>query len=214
MDERLLHDAENIRARIIQQTISPEQFRAALLLVPYVDRDNWVNGVLGLEECAEDGPELPRGCVPYLPCAVDVLSRIAEQVPVRSSDVFIDIGSGVGRAAVLMHLLTGASTIGIEVQGAHVEKARELAERLRLSVVTFVYGDAAENSFAYSAPAVFFLYCPFSGPRLVRFLSQIEKFAQLHEVSICTVDLPLPELPWLEARCIDGDVCIYRSRIF
>lgn len=214
MDERLFHDAENIRERIVQQTISPEQFRAALLRVPYDDRDNWVNGVLGLEECAEDGPELPRGCVPYLPCAVETLLRIAEYVPLRSTDIFVDIGSGVGRAAAVMHLLTGAPTMGIEVQGAHVEKARELAERLGLSAVTFVHGDAAEMSFAYSAPTVFFLYCPFSGPRLVRFLSQIEKRAQVHEVSICTVDLPLPETPWLEARCIEGDVRIYRSRIF
>lgn len=212
MDERLFHDAENIRERILRQTISPEQFRAALLHVPYVDRDNWVNAVLGSEECAEDGPELPRGCVPYLPCAVETLLRIAEFLPLRSTDIFVDIGSGVGRAAALMHLLTGATSFGIEVQWAHVEKARELAQRLRLSAVTFVHGDAVEMSSTYSAATVFFLYCPFSGPRLVRFLAQIEKFAEQHQISICTVDLPLPELPWLEACSTDGDVRIYRSR--
>lgn len=214
MDERLLHDAEKIREQILRQTIFPEQFRAALLQVPYVEKDAWVNAVLGLDECAEDGPELPRGCVPYLPCPVDALVRIAECVPVQATDVLIDIGSGVGRAAALMHLLTGATCIGIEVQSAHVAQARALAERLRLSAVTFVPGDAAEMPFAYAAATVFFLYCPFSGPRLERFLSQIEKFAQQRQISICTVDLPLPEMRWFAPSMMEDDLRIYRSRIF
>jgi len=214
VDERFYRQAEIIRSKIVEKNISPLEFREALLEVPYVDRDSWVDVVLGLDECAEDGPELPRGCVPYLPCAVDALVRIAEKTPVNSTDVFIDIGSGAGRAAALIHLLTGAATIGIEVQTAHLKTTRQLAERLRLSNVTFVQGDAVEMLPADSGATVFFLYCPFSGVRLERFLNQIEGLAQERTISICTVDLPLPEMPWLELRFSnEEDVRIYRNKI-
>lgn len=213
MEERYYRHAETIRESIIQGKISTTEFRAAFLDVPYVERDAWVDAIFQLDGCGEDTAELPQGCVPYLPCPVDALLRIAEQVPVQSTDVFIDIGSGAGRAAVLMHLLTGASSVGIEVQAAHLQTSRELAQRLRLSSVTFVQGDAVEMSAAYSTGTVFFLYCPFSGPRLVRFLERIEVIAQMRSISVCTVDLPLPEAPWLQLHSPnDEEVRIYRSR--
>ena len=79
-------------------------------------RDAWVDQLFGLGAPPEDGPQLPVGCVPYLPCSVDALLRVAEHAPVRASDLFVDIGAGVGRAAALMHLLTGAPAFGVEVQ--------------------------------------------------------------------------------------------------
>src|SRR4029078_9775031 len=94
----------------------PSMFRAALLRVPPTERDAWLDLVLRLGELPDDGPALPRDCVPYLPCPVDALLRIVDQAPVRASDVFVDVGSGLGRAAALVHLLTGAATIGLEIQ--------------------------------------------------------------------------------------------------
>jgi predicted RNA methylase len=213
LEDRLSRHAEAIRESIIQGKVSISEFRAALLDVPYVERDAWVDAIFQLDGCGEDTPELPQGCVPYLPCAVTALLQIAEKAPVTAADVFVDIGSGAGRAAVLMHLLTGASSLGIEIQATHLQTARELVKRLCLSKVTFVQGDAAEISPAYAEATVFFLYCPFSGVRLERFLNQIEALAQERAISICTVDLPLPEIRWLDL-CFsnDEDVRIYRSR--
>ena len=212
MDERYHENAHQVRSAITQQKCDPVQFRAALMNVPAIERDTWVDVVFGLDNLLEDGPELPSGCVPYLPCAVDVLLRIADLVPVRATDVFVDIGAGLGRAAALMHLLTGASAMGIEVQSGHVAAARELANRLKLSGVTFVHGEAVQVASEFAGGSVFFLYCPFSGERLVKLLAHFEAIARTRRISVCSVDLPLPPCDWLERVGADvGGLSIWRS---
>lgn len=72
----------------------------------------------------------PTAASPYLPCAVDAVLRVVEHAPVRASDVFVDVGSGAGRTAALVHLLTGAPVVGIEIQRGLALTARDLAARL------------------------------------------------------------------------------------
>jgi SAM-dependent methyltransferase len=205
--------AARVRSLIERGLCDPSLFRAALTRVPAVARDAWVDQVLGLGAPPGDGPELPVGCVPYLPCAVDALLRLAEHAPVRATDRFVDIGSGVGRAAVVVHLLTGAPAVGVEVQPALVSAARELAARLHLPGVSFVEADAGRSTAPWAAGSVFLLYCPFSGDRLVKLLSALEPIARARPVRLCCVDLPLPPCAWL-AQTPPGwlDLTIYRSR--
>lgn len=212
MDEHLHESAHQVRSAITQQKCDPVQFRAALMNVPAIERDTWVDAVFGLDNLLEDGPELPSGCVPYLPCAVDVLVRVADLVPVCATDIFVDIGAGLGRAAVLMHLLTGASAMGIEVQSGHVAAARELVNRLHLADVTFVHGEAVQGACEFTAGSVFFLYCPFSGERLVKLLGHLEAITRKRSIRVCSVDLPLPPCEWLERVGSEvGDLSIWRS---
>lgn len=213
MDERFRESADHVRSLIVQGVCVPAFFRTALMAVPFLDRDVWVDAVFGLDELPEDGPELPIGCVPYLPCAVDVLLRLVDNVSFHSADVFVDIGAGVGRAAALIHLLTGVSCVGIEVQSKHIDAARGLALRLCLSHVTFVPGDALQVTEQFFQGSVFFLYCPFSGERLVKMLEQLDLMARERLIYICAVDLPLPPCAWLErAELEDGDLVVYRSK--
>ncbi len=180
---------------------------AALGRVPPPERDAWVDRVFELGPPPDDGPELPRGCVPYFPCAVDVLMRVAEHV--RADDVFVDVGAGLGRAAALVSLLTGAEAIGVEIQPSLVRAGRELASRLGARV-SFVEGDASEVEVARGT--VFFLYCPFSGERLVKLLDRLATIA--HPIRLLCVDLPLPPCAWLTRdppRA--GDLEIWRSAI-
>lgn len=180
--------------------------------MPPGERDAWVDRTLGLGAPPEDGPELPRGCVPYLPCSVDALLRLTEEAPVRAADVFVDIGAGVGRAAVLVHLLTGAAAVGIDIQPALVAAARELVSRLRLSGVSFIEGDAVTGAAALTAGSVYFLYCPFSGERLVRLLAGLEAVARTRSIRIGCVDLTLPPCRWLRpAPPRSVDLLIYTS---
>jgi predicted RNA methylase len=168
--------------------------------------------VLGLPELPDDGPDLPRGCVPYFPCSVDALLRLVEEAPVRSSDVFVDVGSGLGRAAAFVHLLTGAGVIGIEVQSDLVHAARDLAARLALTRVSCVEGDAATLAGSIASGSVFFLYCPFSGDRLVKVLADLEAVARTREIRVCCLDLPLPPCTWLTLELqLAGDLAIHRS---
>ena len=188
--------------------------RAALGDIPPLERDAWVDRALGLAAPPDDGPALPGGCVPYLPCPVDALLRLTEQAQVRASDVFVDVGAGAGRAAALVHLLTGASVVGLEIQPELAAAARELAARLDLPRVSFVEGDAPRLPAALAAGSVFFLYCPFSGERLTRLLANLEPVARRRDIRVGCLDLPLPPCSWLEPvppRWPDLD--LYRSTL-
>jgi SAM-dependent methyltransferase len=192
--------------------MSPREFRAALLAVPPGERDAWVDRVFGFEGLPADGPALPAGGVPYLPCSVEVLLRVVDEAPVRSTDLFVDVGAGPGRAIALVHLLTGAEAVGIEIQPELVQAARGLTARLGLSGVRFIEGDAATVTASLTAGSVFFLYCPFSGARLAKVLDDLEPIARTRELRLCCVDLPLPPRPWLARQPgRGGDLEIFRS---
>lgn len=214
MDECHRNSALHARRSIESRAHDPVAFRAALLSVPAIARDAWLDLVLGLGELPDDGPELPRGCVPYMPCSVDVLLRTIDLAAVNASDVFVDIGSGLGRAAALVHLLTGASAIGLEIQPALARAARELAARLLLSRVRCIEGDAVTLTGSMTVGTVFFLYCPFGGERLLKVLDQLESLARTRMLRVCCVDLPLPVREWLTPDpAMSGELAVYRSTL-
>jgi hypothetical protein len=204
--------AEAIRSLIASARATPELVRAAIGQLPAAERDAWLDAVLGLVALPDDDPALPRGCVPYLPCSVDALMRVVEHAGVGASDVFVDVGSGLGRAAALVHLLTGAAAIGLEIQPALVRASRGLAARLNLPHLTFVEGDAVALTGVFATGSVFFLYCPFGGARLQRVLAELEPLARRRPIRVCCVDLPLPPVPWLALTSPPwADLAIYRT---
>ena len=200
-----------VRLQLSQQRLPPEAFRAALLRVPVTSRDAWLDAVFELDGIPDDGPELPRGCVPYVPCSVDVLLRMVQHARIEPTDVVVDVGAGPGRAAAAVHLMTGASVIALEIQPALVTASRELAARLNVERLSAIEGDAAELTGRIQIGSVFFLYCPFSGARLERVLTDLEAIARTRAIRVCCVDLPLPPVPWLELAAEAEDLAIYRS---
>jgi hypothetical protein len=213
VDDSDRKDAERIRALIVNAQLPPDAFRAALMSIRPSERDAWLDVVLGLEDfIAEDGPALPRGGVPYLPCSVDVLLRMIGHAEVQAGDVFVDVGSGAGRAVALVHLLTGASTIGLEIQPDLVLASRALATRVNIPRVSSIEGDAALLAGRIQSGTIFFLYCPFSGDRLEQVIDGVEVIARTRPIRVCSVDLPLPRRPWLElVSPPEGDLAVYRS---
>ncbi len=197
MEESHRASAARVRGLIECALHEPSAFRSALLEVPPTKRDAWLDLALGVGEVPDDGPELPRGCVPYLPCSVDDLLRVVEHAPVRGDDVFVDIGSGVGRAAAFVHLLTGAPAIGLEIQPRLVMTARALAARLPASRIPSIEGDATQLVGFITIGTVFFLYCPFSGERLEKVLANLEPIARTRKIRVCSVDMALPSCRWL-----------------
>lgn len=65
-----------------------------------------------------------------------------DRAQVGPTDVFVDVGSGVGRAMAFVHLLSGV--IGIEVQSRLVRAARDVA-RVVSSRISNVYGDPSSS---------------------------------------------------------------------
>jgi hypothetical protein len=212
MEGRHVASADAARRAIARGLHAPAAFRADLLAVPAGERDAWVDRVLGLDALLPDGPALPAGGVPYLPCSVEVLLRMVDEAPVRASDVFVDIGAGPGRAIALVHLLTGAGAVGVEIQPELVHAAAGLAARLGLPRVRCIEGDAATVAAYMVVGSIFFLNCPFSGARLAKVLDDLEPIARTRPLRVCCVCLPLPPRAWLTREAgPDGELEIYRT---
>lgn len=187
-------------------------FREALLAVPPRDRDVWVDAQLGLGAAPGDDATLPRGCVPYLPCPVDAIVRGLAMAEVTADDVVVDVGSGVGRAALLVRQLTGATVVGLEIQPSLVRASRTAIARANVDRVTILEGEATALAATTTEASVFFLYCPFSGARIERLLDAIAPHAAARQIRVCTVDVPLPPRPWLiPASDVSADVVVFRS---
>lgn len=206
--------AELIRSRLLcNQYISPALVRSTLNGVPKEDHDAWLDLLLDVQEVSNDGVDLPRGCVPYLPCPVSALLGIVDQADVASTDVFIDVGSGIGRALLFVHLLTGAECIGIETQSSLMRWAIERAERFNLVRTRFIQADAVDCVRTLTVGTVFFLYCPFNGKLLERFLDGLENVARTREIRVCCVDMAPLERPWLHnIGSSSPQFDLYRSR--
>jgi hypothetical protein len=195
-----LWKADSARAFLLAQKLSPAGFRSALMSVPPRDRDAWVDRVLLLEANVEDGPDLPRGCAPYLPCPVDAVIAAVDEAAIAAKDVFVDVGFGVGRVGLLVRLLTGAAVIGIEIQSTLVTMARKLARDLRLERFAVVQGDASLLARYIVIGSVFFFYCPFSGQRLNCLIDELQDIAKTRRLRLCGVSTHFPPRSWLLCR--------------
>lgn len=164
---------------------------------------------LGFDEIPPDGPDLPQGCVPYLPCTIATLRELVEIAGVTATDVFVDIGAGTGRAMAVVHLLSGARVVGLEIQAALAQRARELLARIPAIDATIIEGDAAELAEQLATGTVFLLYCPFGGERLARVLATLRDV--VHPIRVCTVDMPPLEQPWLQPILAGAHLSIYQS---
>ncbi len=217
MDDSLRSSANAMRARLRADGVARTPLLESLLTVPPRDRDAWVDALLGIGELPTDAPDLPRDAVPYLPCGVDEILAVVREVPISTDDVLVDLGAGLGRVAILVHLLSAARTQGVELQAPLVRSARACCAALRLDGVTFTHGDVAETALEGS---VFFLYTPFAGATLTRALARLEEVARRRPIVVCAVGFELPRLAWLlpreradEARSAIAALTIFDSRV-
>ena len=182
--------------------------------MPEAERESWLAQLWGDETFDDERAALPQGCVPYLPCPLDTLCDAVAGTGMTSDDVFVDIGAGSGRAIALVHLLTGASCIGIEIQPGLVRVARTRAARLELEGVDFREGDAAQVLPTLGIGSVYFLYCPFGSDRLERVLDQLEHEARKRPIRIACVQLPRLVRPWLSPiPTTSVELDVYRSTL-
>jgi len=199
------------RAEIASGVLRGAALLELLRSIPIVDRDVWVDELLGIEEPPPDIPDLPRGAVPYLPSGVEEILAMVLEAPVRPADELVDLGSGLGRVAILAHLLSGARASGVEIQEPLVRSARARCAELALTAVSFVHGNAAEVPLDGS---IFFLYAPFNGELLARVLRRLEEIARRRPIVLCAVGLEFPDVPWLLPRKTSSVLLtLYDSRV-
>ena len=148
----------------------------------------------GSVECPE--PEM----VHYEPTPARVILDLIDHVGVTPGDVFYDFGSGLGLVAILVHLLVGITTKGIEIQTSLCSSAQRTARELGLADVHFVNGDVRDVDF--SDGTVFYLFTPFRGKMLRQVFDQLGQLAKRRSVRVCTFGPCTRQAlgqPWLEA---------------
>jgi predicted RNA methylase len=179
-----------------------------LMSVPSQDRDAYVDRELGFRPPPPD-EGLPQGGVPYLPATVDDIVAVVREVPLRPTDTFVDLGSGLGRVAIIAHLLSGARAHGVEVQERLVRLARERAAALGVERVTFEHTNVVDAELDGN---VFFLYSPFNGETLKRVLKKLEALSKKKRIALAAVDIEFPHERWLRRRDTSSlAVTIYES---
>jgi hypothetical protein len=149
----------------------------------YDGLDLLVNGLLRLELGPEAPAERDPESVFYQPTPARVVLELIDKAGIGTEDVFYDLGSGLGQTPILVSLLTGARSKGIEVEPAYHEYAQECARRLKLSQVVFVHQDARYTDF--SEGTIFFMYTPFTGRTLQTVLDRLRGEAQKRPIKVC-----------------------------
>jgi len=169
----------------LQGPACQKEFESPLPVFGFDTRDELVSGILQLREPNESNLRRSPEMVPYQPTPVrHVLHLIAANV-LSEDDIFVDLGSGLGHVPLLVSMLTGVRSLGIEVQPDHVASAQECARSLNLNRVRFISEDARRADL--SRGTVFYLYSPFKGSILNDVLSTLRRESTRRPIKICSL---------------------------
>ncbi|RYD75185.1 MAG: hypothetical protein EOP53_16905 [Sphingobacteriales bacterium] len=125
----------------------------------YDNLDIFINGLISAAAIPAQSKTLEPGMVFYQKTPARIILELVEKANFKPDDVFIDLGSGLGQATILVHLLTGITAKGIEYEPAFCDYANNCAAELNLQNVTFINADARETD--YTEGTVFFMFTPF-----------------------------------------------------
>jgi hypothetical protein len=192
VDERLARGLrERIRSGRYDRAELKRQFRRYVdesrLGTPgdfgYDSLDVLVSGLLRVGVAPRETREREPEMVFYQPTPARTVLQLVEEAPVTGQDVFYDLGSGLGRVPILVHLLCGSRAKGIEFEPAYVRYAERCARALNLPV-EFINADAREAD--YADGSVFFLYTPCRGRMLQEVISRLKAVSRDREIRVCT----------------------------
>jgi SAM-dependent methyltransferase len=216
---------ERLQAGIRQGDFTPASLRAELeryrepalpgMPLAHDSLDALVDGIL-------DVPALPTVDFPweaemvgYRAAPARVILDLVDRLALGSGDVFYDLGAGLGRTAILAHLLSGALARGVEIVPAYCRQAARSAQALGLADVRFICADARHVD--YLDGTVFFLFTPFMGTMMQAVLEKLRQAAQTHPIRICTCGACALEVglqPWLagaESAINGAELAIFHS---
>lgn len=176
------HSAQTLRALFDRHT-RYRPGRSAQVHRGYDALDALVQGLLRADTAPPTTDSRDLEMTSYEPTPSRVILDLVDQAQLRADDVFYDLGSGLGHVLILVHLLTGAASHGIEIEAAYCQHAQRCAEELGLSAVSSMNRDARQAD--YSGGTVFFMYTPFTGQVLESVLVALAREAHRRPITIC-----------------------------
>lgn len=111
---------------------------------------------------------------PFITTPDEVVQRMLELAGTRPADLVVDLGSGDGRIVIAAAQKFGARGLGIELDGALVEKSREHARQAGVAErVTFVQGDVLAADLSPASVVTVYLLPGLINQLQPRFLEQL-----------------------------------------
>jgi SAM-dependent methyltransferase len=180
-------------------TYRPDQFDRTH--VGFDDLDAFADSLLGIDS-HDDLGELPDPeMVHYEPTPARIVLDFVDHVPLSDSDVFFDVGSGLGRVVILVNLLTGIRARGIEINPLLAADANRKARDLGLKNVDFVGVDAREAN--YRLGTIFFFFTPFRGGVRETVFDRLRDETRGRPIRVCTfgsITRRVCDQPWLRIQ--------------
>jgi hypothetical protein len=203
--------------KLLPWTVKSGKVGDAIRLAPgesYDYLDELASGVLRFVKPDARIVQLPAEMVSYQPTPARHIFDLIARTQLTERDVLIDLGSGLGHVPLLASICTGGRSVGIEVEGAYVNCARQSAFDLNRSNVSFIQQDVREVDL--SSGTVFYLYTPFLGTILRAVLDLLRREAVSREIRVCTFGPCTPtvgEERWLEpiGTLEAGRIAVFRS---
>ena len=194
IDDRLFHRLrEDIRSGILrgpalrhrlETYAGPGRGKRSQSGGSYDSLDALLSGVLLVKAVPVESTEREPEMVFYQPTPARIIFELVESASFQKHDTFYDLGSGLGQVVTLVHLLSGVTAKGVEVDPAYCEYARQCAQDLNLPGVGFVNADAREADVGDGT--VFFLYTPFEGRILQHVLERLREEAETRTIGVYT----------------------------
>ena len=179
--------------------------------------DVFVDGLLNIRGEPEETRVLVSGMIGYQATPARFILAMIEQANLGDDDVFYDLGSGLGRVALLAGLLSAAQVKGIEFEPAYCAYAQQRARSLGLARVSFINMDARQAD--YADGTVFFMYTPFTGRMLEEVLDRLRAEARTRPITVATYGpctQHVGQQSWLQATgdpaFYDRDLALFASR--
>lgn len=174
--------------------------------IGYDNLDVFMDGLLSNHGDVATTIELDPEMVFYQKTPARVVFEMVTTGNFNQDDVFVDLGSGLGQVAILVNLITGIATRGIEFEPAYCTLAQACASQLNLQNVEFINADARNAD--YSGDTIFFMYTPFKGGILQEVLQILQKESKLRPIRIFTYGPCSPQVAqqeWLYCKNGKGE---------
>lgn len=157
---------------------------------------------------------LEQGMVDYQKTPARIIFEFIDKIDFQKDDVFFDLGSGLGQVAILVNLLCGIKTKGVEIEPAFCDYARQSAAAFNLRDIIFINADA--RNVDYSEGTIFFMFTPFKDQMLENVLDILHKQSKHRKIKIITYgpcSTYVASQSWLKFFASDN-IDIYEPGIF
>ncbi len=180
-----------------------------------VQPERFFEQVIGLNYDRGFHPDYEREMIQYVATSADQFAATIMTLPLTQHDLFVDLGSGLGRLPILASLLTGAEAVGIEYQRCFCDAAHEYAENLHLNQVSFINDDFRNVDLA--GASVVFAFDPCVGAMRNSLIEKLRKQARhkpLTVLALGQIGELLSNQSWIYSNPLNhpDEIQILRSR--